>query len=64
MWFTVCVCIYQHPVDFFFPRKLHKILKDTEYSGWKTKQHLKIAHLSNSQHWERWGECGVHQRGS
>lgn len=61
--YTVCMYLLA-PSRFFFPRKLHKILEDTEYSGWKTKQHLEMARLSNSQHWERWGKYDVHQRGS
>lgn len=51
--YSVCVYLSAPSRFFFSPRKLHKILKDTEYSGWKTKQYLKIAYLSNSQHWER-----------
>lgn len=38
----VYVIVYWHSVAFFFPpRKMHEFLKYKEYSGWKTKQHLK-----------------------
>lgn len=58
------VIVYQHSVLFVFPTKMHEILKYKEYSGWKAKQHIKIARLSNSQHWERRGKSGVHRSGS